>query len=135
MKERSRMRKAISIGLLLAAMAVSAWADAGDPPSRVARLNLLLGPVSFRPGSVEDWAPATLNYPLTTGDHLWTEAGSKAELHVGSTAIRMDGETAMSILNLDDRIVQLSVTGGSIDVHIRYLGEDETFEVDTPNVA
>jgi hypothetical protein len=116
-------------------MAVSAWADAGDPPSRVARLNLLLGPVSFRPGSVEDWAPATPNYPLTMGDHLWTEPGSKAELHVGSTAIRMNGETAMSILNLDDRIVQLSVTGGTIDVHIRYLGEDETFEVDTPNVA
>lgn len=129
------MRKATSIGLLLAAMAVSAWADAGDPPSRVARLNLLLGPVSFRPDSVEDWAPATLNYPLTTGDHLWTEAGSKAELHVGSTAIRMGGETAMSILNLDDRIVQLSVTGGSVDVHIRYMGDDESFEVDTPNVA
>jgi hypothetical protein len=129
------MRKATSIGLLLAAVAVSAWGDAGDPPSRVARLNLLLGPVSFRPGSVDDWAPATLNYPLTTGDHLWTEAGSKAELHVGSTAIRMNGETAMSVLNLDDRIVQLSVTGGSVDVHLRYLGEDESFEVDTPNVA
>ena len=129
------MRKATSIGLLLAAIAVSAWADAGDPPSRVARLNLLLGPVSFRPGTVEDWAPATLNYPLTIGDHLWTEAGSKAELHVGSTAVRMDGETALSVLNLDDRIVQLSVTGGSVDVHIRFLGDDESFEVDTPNVA
>src|SRR5215469_2050090 len=115
MKERSRMRKAISIGLLVAAVSACAWADAGDPPSRVARLNLLLGPASFRPGSVEDWAPATLNYPLTTGDHLWTEAGSKAELHVGSSAIRMNGETALSILNLDDRILQLSLTGGSVD--------------------
>ncbi|HUK17232.1 MAG TPA: DUF6600 domain-containing protein [Bryobacteraceae bacterium] len=129
------MRKASSMALLLSALAVSAWADAGDPPSRVARLNLLLGPVSFRPGSIEDWAPATLNYPLTIGDHLWTEAGSKAELHVGSTAIRMDGQTALAVLNLDDRIVQLSVTGGAIDVHIRYLGENESFEVDTPNVA
>ena len=129
------MRKAISIGLFVAAVSACAWADAGDPPSRVARLNLLLGPASFRPGSVEDWAPATLNYPLTTGDHLWTEAGSKAELHVGSSAIRMNGETALSILNLDDRILQLSLTGGSVDVHVRYLGENEAIEVDTPNVA
>jgi len=130
-----KMRKTSLIGLLLVAAVVSAWAQPGDPPSRVARLNLLLGPVSFRPGSVEDWVPATLNYPLTTGDHLWTEAGSKAELHVGSTAIRMDGQTAMEVLNLDDRIVQLSVTGGSIDVHIRYLDPEESYEVDTPNVA
>jgi hypothetical protein len=129
------MRKATSMAVLLMGVVVSAWADADDPPSRVARLNLLLGPVSFRPGSVEDWAPAMLNYPLTAGDHLWTEAGSKAELHVGSTAIRMSGETALSVLNLDDRIVQLSVTGGALDVHIRYLGENESFEVDTPNVA
>lgn len=139
------MRHTISIGLLAAVAVVTGWAQpggpegpagpGGDPPSRVARLNLLLGPVSFRPGTVEDWAPATVNYPLTTGDHLWTEAGSKAELHVGSTAIRMDGQTALAVLNLDDRITQLSVTGGTLDVHIRYLGPDEAFEVDTPNVA
>jgi hypothetical protein len=129
------MRKTSWIGLFLAVAAMAAWAQPGDPPSRVVRLNLLLGPVSFRPGSVEDWAPATINYPLTTGDHLWTEAGSKAELHVGSTAIRMDGQTALAVLNLDDRVVQLSVTGGTVDVHIRNLDPEESYEVDTPNVA
>jgi hypothetical protein len=141
------MRQTVLIGLLAAMAAVSGWAQpdgpgggpaggpAGDPPSRVARLNLLLGSVSFRPGTVDDWAPATVNYPLTTGDHLWTEAGSKAEMHVGSTAIRMDGRTALSVLNLDDHITQLSVTGGTVDVHIRYLDPNEAFEVDTPNVA
>src|ERR1700759_2775244 len=55
-----------------------------DPPSRVGRLNYLNGSVSFRPDNVEDWSAATLNYPLTTGDHLWTDRDSGAEIPVGS---------------------------------------------------
>jgi hypothetical protein len=112
-----------------------AAADVGDPPSRVARLNYLSGPVSFRPGSVEEWTAAMLNHPLTAGDHLWTDTGSQAELHIGSTAIRMNSQTAMSILNLDDRMVQISVTQGTVDVHIRNLAQEDSYEIDTPNVA
>lgn len=131
-------RKILVVGVVLAAAAAAAaaaMADAGDPPSRVARLNYLNGPVSFRPGGVEEWASATLNYPLTTGDYLWADAGAQAEMHIGSTAIRLDSLTAISFLNLDDRGVQLSVTAGAVNVHVRYLAPEESFEVDTPNVA
>lgn len=110
-------------------------AQAGDPPARVGRLNYLNGAVSFRPGSVDDWAAATLNYPLTTGDHLWTDDGAQAEIHIGSTAVRLAPQTAMSFLNLDDQMAQISLTQGDLDVHIRYLGENESVEVDTPNAA
>ena len=127
------MRKLELITILLA-VAASAFGQA-DPPSRVARLNFQQGPVSFRPGGVDDWAAAATNYPLTTGDFLWADQGARAELHVGSTAIRMDQMTAISVLNLNDQIVQLSLTAGSLNVHIRYLGENESFEVDTPNIS
>lgn len=116
-------------------LAAPAFADAGDPPSRVARLNYESGSVSFRPGSVDDWSPATPNYPLTTGDHLWADQGARAEMHIGSTAIRLDSETALSFLNLDDRTVQLSLTAGVIQIHLRALADDQIFEVDTPNVS
>ena len=129
------MRTTEYLAAILMLSAASAMADAGDPPSRVARLNYQSGAVSFRPGSVEEWTAATLNYPLTSGDHLWTEDGAQTEMHIGSTAIRMSSRTALGILNLDDRTVQLSLTQGSLDVRLRSLGEDETFEVDTPNVA
>ena len=125
----------ICLGFLITAVVVSAWADVGDPPSRVARLNFINGPVSFRPGTVEEWTGATVNYPLTTGDHLWADNGGRAELHVGSTAIRMDSMTAISILNLDDRVLQLSVTAGAVNVHVQYLGPEESIEVDTPNAG
>ena len=129
------MHRVTSCTALVTFAAVAAMAQDQDPPSRVARLNHLEGPVSFRPGSVEDWAAATLNYPLTTGDHLWADQGARAELHVGSTAIRMNSGTALAVLNLDDRIAQLSLTQGSLIVRVRYLGPDESFEVDTPNIA
>lgn len=122
-------------GLLFALVAATALAQPGDPPARVARLNYETGPVSFRPGSIEDWTPAVPNYPLTAGDHLWTDFGGQAELHVGSTAIRMREQTALSFLNLDDRTVQLSLTQGTIHLRIRSLHDDEIFEVDTPNAS
>jgi len=129
------IRRPVCLAALLAMAAAPMFADAGDPPSRVARLNYKSGQVSFRPGSVEEWTEATLNYPLTLGDRLWTQTGSQAELHTGSTAIRMAPETALAILNLDDRTVQLSLTQGALNVHIRVLGFNENFEVDTPNAA
>jgi hypothetical protein len=41
-----------------------------DPPARVARLSYLDGSVSLLSAGMEEWVPATHNYPLTTGDHL-----------------------------------------------------------------
>jgi hypothetical protein len=104
-----------------------------DPPSLVGRLNLVEGGVSFRPGSLDEWAPAALNYPLTAGDHLWADQGSRAELHVGSTALRLDAGTEISFLNLDDQTVQIGVSEGQLNVRLRRLDPGDAFEIDTPN--
>jgi hypothetical protein len=106
-----------------------------DPPARVARLNYLSGSVSFQPSGLDEWAPASLNYPMTTGDQLWVDSNSRTELHIGSTAIHLNSSTAFAFLNLDDRTVQIRLSQGSVNLHIRYLSEDELFEVDTPDGA
>ena len=98
------IRKSAPLLLVMAAAAFSLAAQDADPPSRVARLNLISGSVSFRPGSVEEWTAATLNYPLTTGDHLWTDRDAGADMHIGSTAVHLADQTAFAILNLDDRM-------------------------------
>src|ERR1019366_8319949 len=110
------MRKTEMLAVLLAVAAVSAFGQdqAQDPPSRVVRLNYMSGTVSFRPGSVDEWTAASINYPLYNGDHLWAGRDARTELHVGSTALRMGSETALAILNLDDRMAQLSLTGGAL---------------------
>ena len=106
-----------------------------DPPMRVARLNYVEGEVSFQPGGETDWAWATLNRPMTTGDSLWTGDSSRAEMHIGSTAIRVGAQTSVSFLNLDDRTVQVQLNSGTINVRVRNLYRDDVFEVDTPNLA
>src|SRR6202522_4008471 len=82
----------------------TAWAQ-DDPPPRVARLNFIQGSVSYQPGSDddnEDWVAAGPNRPLTTGDNLWSDENSRGEVHIGSTSIRLGGQTGLSILNLDE---------------------------------
>jgi hypothetical protein len=107
----------------------------GDPPNRVGRLNFVSGTVSFHPESVNEWAPATLNYPLTIGDHLWTDQDGQAEVHVGSTAIRLASNTEISFLNLNDQTIQIRLSTGSLNFRLRHLGPTEEIEVDTPNAS
>jgi hypothetical protein len=108
---------------------------AQDPPGRVARLSYSVGSVSFQPGGEGDWVQAVANRPLTTGDNLWADKDSRAELQTGSTSIRMDSETSVTFLDIDDRMTQLKLSQGSVFVRVRHLDDGDTFEIDTPNLA
>jgi hypothetical protein len=108
---------------------------AADPPDRAARLSYITGDVSLQPAGEEQWAPALVNRPLTTGDKLWTERNARAEIYVGPAAIRLDGTTGFSFLNVDDDTIQMRLTAGVITVSVRTLDGGEHIEIDTPNVA
>jgi hypothetical protein len=116
-------------------LSLVAWADEDDPPARVGRMNYSQGQVSFQPGGEGDWVEAVPNRPMTTGDNLWADRDSRAELHVGSTAIRIGSETSLTFLDLDDRTMQLRLAQGSLLLRVRHLDDDETMEIDTPNIA
>jgi hypothetical protein len=117
------------VGCLLAG-----WAHA-DPPARVARLAYVTGDASFSPGGERDWVRAVVNRPLVTGDRLWVDRGARAELQLGSAAIRAGGATSLALLNVDDRTVQMELTQGTLSIRVRRLDRGETFEIDTPNLA
>jgi len=123
-----------TVPLLAAGLALAQEPDV-DPPSRAVRLSYVAGNVSFQAGGVEDWAPATLNRPMTTGDALWTEIGGRAELHSGSAAIRLNSRTNVTLLNASDTVTQIQLPAGSVSVRLRRLSDQETFEIDTPHVA
>ena len=126
----------LAITILFLGFSRAASAD-DDPPGRVARLNYLRGTVSFLPagGSDDDWVNAVPNRPMTIGDRVWADNESRAELHIGSTAIRMDQSTGVSFINLSDDTVQIQLSEGSLIIRVRRLDPNETFEVDTPNLA
>jgi hypothetical protein len=109
--------------------------DQEDPPSRVARLAYMQGSVSFQPAGESQWVEAAPNRPMTTGDQLWADKDSRAELSLGSAVIDLNSSTGVSFLNLDDRTVQLQLSAGAINVRVRHLDRDDVFEIDTPNQA
>ena len=118
----------------VAVLTFAGWANA-DPPSRVARLGVMTGPVSFSPAGENDWVFASINRPLTTGDRLWADAGARAEIQVGGAMIRLSAATGISVLNLDDQIAQLQLTQGTLNIRVRRLEANQVYEIDTPNLA
>jgi hypothetical protein len=112
-----------------------AAADGDDPPGRAARLAYTNGSVSFQPAGTDDWVAALGNRPMTTGDKLWTDRDSRAELNIGSAAIRLGGQTGFSFLNLTDDMAQIQLSEGSLGIHVRHLNQNEGIEIDTPNLA
>ena len=108
---------------------------AQDPPTRVADLNYVAGNVTMQPAGADDWSPAIVNRPFTTGDNLWADADARAELHLNNAVLRLGEQSSLGILNLDDRIAQLRFSQGELILRVRRLRDDESFEVDTPNAA
>jgi hypothetical protein len=109
--------------------------DQDDPPTRVARIGYMEGSVSFLPAGETDWVGAGLNRPMTTGDQLWADRGSRAELQLGTASIRLSENTGITFLNLDDNTIQVQLSSGMINISVRRLGENDDFEIDTPNQA
>ena len=123
----------IAIAALCGALtSPAALAADEDPPGRVARINLLDGRGALEPAGTDAWVDDLPNRPLSGGDKIWIESGARAEMHIGSTVVRLGARTALQIVDVDDRRVRLRVTAGSINVRIRSL-DDDRFEIETPN--
>jgi hypothetical protein len=109
--------------------------DQGNPPGRAARLSYKSGNVTLQPSGETDWSQVDLNYTVTTGDRLYTDQGARAELEVGSFAVRMSDATDLTMANLNDQLMQLGIGQGSVRVTVFNMPSGNTVEIDTPNGA
>jgi hypothetical protein len=123
-------RPVASIVLLaLACLSASAFAD---PSGRVGRISATQGPVTFRDTTTGNTDPATLNWPITSNNNLITDSGARAEFRVGSAAIRLDSNTDLEIVELDDTHFRLRLNRGSVTLHIRNAELARDIELATP---
>jgi len=106
-----------------------------DPPSQVARISAMDGNVSYEPASVNTFAAAELNYPLTSGDRLYADASSDAEFQTGNLAVRLGALTDLTLTALTDTLTQLGLAQGAVHLRSYQLDPGTTVELDTPNVA
>ena len=132
-------RKISAATIFLAAAVVAAPLFAQDsevnPPGRVARLSVIEGKVSLQVAGSDQWSEAARNYPLTTGDRLYTDRGGRAELQVGPYAVRLSEATDLTVANLTDQLMQLGLGQGTIRVSVYSHEEGDSIEVDTTNGA
>ncbi len=122
------------LGIALLAAAAPALAQQ-DPPGRVASLDFHQGTVSFSPAGDDSWYDLVPNRPLTTGDRLWTDRDARAELHLGSIAVRLDEQSEIVLSELDDDTARLTTMQGNMQVRVRDDLAGQRLEIDTGNLA
>jgi len=107
--------------LLAACLALTATIGLAqdDPPGRVGRLADFNGHVSWWDHEAGQWAEAERNRPLSGGDRISTDASGRAELRVGSTALRVGNNTEVELLRLDDERMVFQLHSGSAALRVR----------------
>jgi hypothetical protein len=129
------MKKHILLPAILGLFFLSTLAWAAAPPTRLGALVYASGQVSWRAGDAGAWSPAMFNQPLTTGNELLTGNGTNAEIQIGSSYVRMDSGTELSVLTIDNASAQLRLLSGSVDVELHGQTAGRLFQVTTPDAS
>lgn len=116
----------------LFAQGVPAAGPEVTPPQRVGRLAWTEGTVSFHTADQDNWSPALVNYPLTSGDGIWTQPGAEAGLQVADASIDMNATTEFDVNTLDNSSFVAAEPQGEVYVHVRDLQPGENYTLQTP---
>ncbi len=127
------------VGLGGAAALRPAWAQdapplpqAGDPPARVGRLAQLSGTVGFRAAASDDFSPAALNYPVTTGNQVQVARPGHAELDVDADRFALPGGSEMQVTRLDDSTMAATLDSGEVCFVLAPVPPGQSYSVQTP---
>ncbi len=131
----ARLARSALVALAALAMAGAAAAQGTeDLPGRVGRVADVASELYIAPQDKPDaWTPASINYPVTTGDNLWQGGDGRAEIDVGGAQFRMAGQTSVHVSHLDDRRFALFVAQGRVSLRVRAIEPGDVALVDTPN--
>src|SRR5260370_1784229 len=128
----------LELGVCLMMMLLLASAHAQAPvqtDTGVGRISLIHGDVSTQRGDSGDWAAATLNAPIVSGDKISTGDESRAEVQLDySNIVRLGNRTQANISTLSRTQIQVQVAQGIVNYTVFKDSETEP-EIDTPNAA
>ena len=128
---------------VLAGVGVGLWmkheqtasAEALPNAARIQRVEGEVGLNNSDAGNAQtdEWIRATENQPFSVGDRIYTRDNSRASLaFTGRNFARLDPNTSLDVLSLDDRRTQLALRDGSAVFDVGYLNSGDLFEVATP---
>ncbi len=126
-----RALRGVAVVLMGACTALVSTAVAAEPPGRVGRVAEVEGTLWTADETRGEWAHAMRNAPVTDNDRLSLPAGSRAVVQIGSATLRLDGDTELEVLQLDDRAVRLQLHGGSVALQVPLQDSAREFEIVT----
>ena len=111
---------------------VSSAAPATAPPGRVGQVALVSGKVGFRGPGDAVWSDAEINDPVAAGVSLRTDPQARAVIQFGSDTVALAGSSEIVVAELDDRMAEIAVRRGRVDLDVPQLGKGESIEIDFP---
>ncbi|RJX20224.1 MAG: hypothetical protein C4563_06755 [Desulfobulbus sp.] len=120
----------VAVLVVAQAFASSASADLG-----FMRINLIENELQIRTPEAGEWSYAAINTPLDVGDELWVPQGGRAELQLNNGSyIRLDGNSALQILSMDQDSSQLYLPQGNAYIYYD-APRGSVIQIDTPDAS
>jgi hypothetical protein len=113
-------------------VAPTATTTTGEPPARVGWLSNLSGSVSFHSAGQDQWVAATQNYPVATGDAVWTQPQGAASVMVDATRIALSGGTELTAQEIDQTTITAALSQGEVFLDVVALQQGQTVVIETP---
>jgi len=129
----SSIVKCLLLGLALLAAKPALPAEESDPPGRVGRVSLATENTRLRIGDHVAQGGTALNWPLTTGAILQTGSGARSEARIGSTILRIDGNSEIEFVEVSDGRIWLRLHGGSLLMTLNHAEQAAETTLDTPD--
>jgi len=102
-----------------------------EPPGRVGRVSLVQGKVEIGGDIGTESSTAVVNWPVTTRNLVTTAPGARTEIRIGSTSIRLDGDSSLELTELDDDSLRLRLHFGSASIRVMNSEVVPEFELRT----
>jgi hypothetical protein len=113
-----------------------AFANVKDPPDRVARVSYILGSAKVLSANSDAGDLAAVNWPVSSGDRVHTDAQSSAEIDLGAAKLRLDQDTDLIVLQFDSQTAHVRIGAGTVSVQVREPTTNPvTIQVDHASVA
>ncbi|MDD2878250.1 MAG: hypothetical protein PHT60_08725 [Acidiphilium sp.] len=122
-----------ALGTILPAIPTAQAQDASSaPPERVGQIALVQGSVSFDTNGASQWTAAALNYPVTSGDALYTQPDAEAAVAIDWSRITLNDATELQITNIGPHTVDAALSQGEAYLDLRYLAPGDSYAITTP---